>query len=60
MSYALLEAGPLQWPMASGQSQGKVRLYEDGVFPTPDGKAGFADTVYRPVAEPRCARNCAS
>ena len=56
MSYALLEAGPLQWPMASGQSQGKVRLYEDGVFPTPDGKARFANTVYRPVAEPRESR----
>ena len=56
MSYALLEATPLQWPMAAGQTEGKVRLYEDGVFPTPDGKARFANTVYRPVAEPRESR----
>jgi assimilatory nitrate reductase catalytic subunit len=56
MSYALLEAAPLQWPMASGQSQGKVRLYEDGIFPTADGRARFANTVYQPVAEPRESR----
>ncbi|MDB5943405.1 MAG: assimilatory nitrate reductase alpha subunit apoprotein [Ramlibacter sp.] len=56
MSYALLEAAPLQWPMAAGQSQGKARLYEDGVFPTPDGRARFANTVYKPVAEPRESR----
>ncbi len=35
---------------------GKARLYEDGVFPTPDGRARFAATPYRPVAEPREAR----
>ncbi|MEP6789906.1 MAG: molybdopterin-dependent oxidoreductase, partial [Ramlibacter sp.] len=56
MSYAMLELEPLQWPMASGQPQGKVRLYEDGVFPTPDGRARFANTVYQPVAEPRESR----
>jgi assimilatory nitrate reductase catalytic subunit len=56
MSYPLLEAGPLQWPMGQGQSQGKARLYEDGVFPTPDGKARFANTNYQPVAEPRESR----
>ena len=56
MSYATLEASPLQWPMPAGASQGKVRLYEDGVFPTPDGKARFANTVYKPVAEARESR----
>ena len=56
MSYALLEQSPLQWPMPAGQSAGKVRLYEDGVFPTPDGRARFANTVYQPVAEPRESR----
>jgi assimilatory nitrate reductase catalytic subunit len=56
MSYALLEQSPLQWPMPSGASQGKVRLYEDGIFPTADGKARFANTVYKPVAEPRESR----
>jgi assimilatory nitrate reductase catalytic subunit len=56
MRYALLEQSPLQWPMPEGQSSGKVRLYEDGRFPTPDGRARFADTVYQPVAEPRESR----
>jgi assimilatory nitrate reductase catalytic subunit len=56
MSYALLDAGPQQWPMREGESQGKARLYEDGVFPTADGKAKFANVPFRPVAEPRDAR----
>ncbi|WP_341905833.1 molybdopterin-dependent oxidoreductase [Polaromonas sp. YR568] len=56
MSYTLLEQAPLQWPMRSGETAGKVRLYEDGVFPTADGKARFANTVYKPVAEPRESR----
>jgi assimilatory nitrate reductase catalytic subunit len=59
MTYAKLEEAPLQWPMPEGArhgNQGKARLYEDGVFPTADGKASFANTVYRPVAEPRDAR----
>jgi len=41
---------------ALGRHLGKARLYEDGVFPTPDGRARFADTAYRPVAEPRESR----
>ena len=57
MSYSLLDqAGPLQWPMPAGQSQGLARLYRDGVFPTPDGRARFVHTAYQPVAEPRDAR----
>jgi assimilatory nitrate reductase catalytic subunit len=56
MSYALLEQRPLQWPMPAGQAEGKARLYEDGVFPTPDGKARFAGVGYKPVTEPREAR----
>ena len=56
MDYAQLEATPLQWPMPEGASAGKVRLYEDGVFPTPDGRARFANVAYKPVAEPREAR----
>jgi assimilatory nitrate reductase catalytic subunit len=35
---------------------GKARLYEDGLFPSADGKAKFANTVYQAVAEPREAR----
>jgi len=57
MSYDLLDAqGPQQWPMREGQTSGQARLYADGIFPTADGKAKFANTVYKPVAEPREAR----
>ena len=35
---------------------GKTRLYEDGVYPTDDGRARFVDTPYEKVAEPRDAR----
>ena len=56
MSYALLEATPLQWPMREDEVTGKARLYDDGIFPTPDGRARFAHVTYKPVAEPREAR----
>ncbi|HSV82943.1 MAG TPA: molybdopterin dinucleotide binding domain-containing protein, partial [Ramlibacter sp.] len=56
LSYPLIDAAPQQWPFPEGATEGKARLYEDGVFPTPDGKARFADVVYKPVAEPRESR----
>ncbi|MES2582688.1 MAG: molybdopterin-dependent oxidoreductase [Pseudomonadota bacterium] len=57
MSYAMLDArGAQQWPLPAGQTTGKVRLYEDGIFPTADGKAKFVNTEYKAVAEPREAR----
>ncbi len=56
MSYAMLEAAPQLWPLKEGEQRGKARLYEDGIFPTSDGKARFVTTVYKPVAEPRSAR----
>lgn len=56
MNYAMLDQAPQQWPLPEGASTGKARLYEDGVFPTADGKARFANTVYKPVAEPRESR----
>jgi len=56
MSYAMLEQAPQQWPLKEGETTGKLRLYEDGIFPTPDGKARFVNTVYQPVAEPRESR----
>ena len=56
MSYAMLEAAPQQWPLREGESAGKVRLYEDGIFPTADGRARFVNTIYKPVAEPRESR----
>jgi assimilatory nitrate reductase catalytic subunit len=57
LSYAQLEAAPQQWPFPTGATQGRARLYEDGVFATPDGRARFVDTAHRPLAEPRDARH---
>ena len=52
LSYALLERdGPQQWPYPEGASAGKVRLYEDGRFPTADGKARFVAIEHRPTAD---------
>ena len=56
MSYAMLDAAPQQWPLREGEAAGKVRLYEDGIFPTADGRAKFANTVYTPLAEQRESR----
>jgi assimilatory nitrate reductase catalytic subunit len=56
LSYALLDQAPQQWPFKAGDTQGKQRLYEDAIFPTPDGKAKFAAHAYKPVAEPRESR----
>ncbi|HZY19592.1 MAG TPA: molybdopterin-dependent oxidoreductase [Ramlibacter sp.] len=56
LSYGLLEQAPRQWPFPGGAADGRVRLYEDGVFPTPDGRARFAAVTYRPTAEARESR----
>ncbi len=57
LSYGLLEeAGPQQWPFPEGAQTGKVRLYEDRVFPTPSGKARFVATEHRSTAESPSAR----
>ncbi|HVE54911.1 MAG TPA: molybdopterin-dependent oxidoreductase, partial [Ramlibacter sp.] len=56
LSYALLEQAPQQWPFPEGATAGLERLYADGVFPTADGKARFADVTYQPLAEPRESR----
>ncbi len=57
LSYAMLETeGPQFWPLRQGETAGKARLYEDGIFPTADGKATFAALPYRPTAEPRESR----
>lgn len=56
LSYAQLDQAPQQWPLPAGAASGKARLYEDGVFPTADGRARFANVAYRPVAEPRESR----
>jgi assimilatory nitrate reductase catalytic subunit len=52
LSYEILETkGAQQWPFPSGAVEGKKRLYEDGIFPTANGKAKFVNTAYAPVAE---------
>ena len=52
LSYRLLdEIGPQQWPMPDGATHGKIRLYEDGHFPTPSGRARFANVAYQATAE---------
>ncbi len=57
LSWATLERdGPQQWPYAQGATGGKARLYEDGIFPTADGRAKFFTEAFKPVAEPCDAR----
>ena len=56
MSYAMLEEQAQQWPRPEGALMGKARLYADGVFPTADVRARFANTAYKGVAEPRESR----
>jgi assimilatory nitrate reductase catalytic subunit len=52
LSYGLLEReGPQQWPYPEGASGGRARLYTDGRFPTPSGRARFVATDYVPPAE---------
>ena len=52
LSYALLDAeGPQQWPFPEGVAKGKVRLYEDGRFPTADGKARFVAIEHAATAD---------
>jgi assimilatory nitrate reductase catalytic subunit len=52
LSYALLERdGPQQWPYPERALAGRARLYSDGVFPTPSGRARFVTTDYVPPAE---------
>ena len=41
---------------AQGHDIGKARLYEDGIFPTADGRARFAAHAWQPTAEQRESR----
>lgn len=57
LSWRLLqERGPQQWPLPEGATAGRARLYEDGVFPTADGRARFAAHAWQPLAEPPVSR----
>ncbi len=52
LSYAVLERdGPQQWPYPEGAKAGQTRLYAEGIFPTPSGRARFIATEYQPPAE---------
>lgn len=53
LSWARLERdGPQQWPLPEGARSGTTRLYADGRFATPDGRARFAAAPPRAPAEP--------
>ncbi len=57
LSYAILERdGPQYWPYPTGATQGKPRLYEDGIYPTATGRARFVSNPYRAPADPTDAR----
>jgi len=58
LSYDTLDRlGPQPWPMPEGQTRGRARLYADARFPTPSGRARFADLAWEPPAEPTDARH---
>jgi assimilatory nitrate reductase catalytic subunit len=58
LSYALLnENGPQQWPFKQGWEQGAARLYANGIFQKPDGKAQFVNATYKPQADKTDARH---
>ena len=47
LDYARLERdGPQQWPYPEQAEQGSKRLYQDGVFPTANGRAQFVPTPF--------------
>ncbi|MBM4225627.1 MAG: nitrate reductase, partial [Gammaproteobacteria bacterium] len=44
--------GPVQWPLAEGTAPAATtRLYEDGTFPTADGRAKFVCAEWEPFPE---------
>jgi anaerobic selenocysteine-containing dehydrogenase len=52
VDYARLRAaGGVQWPYAAGTLTGAERLFADGVFATPDGRARFIVPEYRAPAD---------
>lgn len=54
-SYAQIDAaGGIQWPFPAGTSdvEPERRLFSDGRFPTPDGRARFVCDDPRPLPEP--------
>jgi anaerobic selenocysteine-containing dehydrogenase len=57
VSHARLRAeGPLQWPVPAPGHPGTPRLYADGRFATPSGRARFVAVDHDPPVEPPDAR----
>jgi len=52
----LRDQGPLQWPVPSATHPGTERLYGDGRFPTPDGRARFILVEHAEPLEPADAQ----
>jgi anaerobic selenocysteine-containing dehydrogenase len=53
LTHARLAAeGPLQWPVPGPTHPGTARLYTDGRFPTPDGRARFVPVEHAEPVEP--------
>lgn len=58
LSYQILgNQGPQQWPFKTGETTGQARLYTDGVFQKPNGKAQFHNAVYKGTADKTDARH---
>jgi nitrite reductase (NADH) large subunit len=55
MTAERLDAAPLQWPCPAPDHAGTARLYADGVFRTPSGRARFVVPRGLAVAEPPSA-----
>nr|MBF0681472.1 molybdopterin-dependent oxidoreductase [Pseudomonas sp.] len=52
LSYGLIEErGPQQWPFPDAGSKGTPRLYQDGIFPTADGRARFVAESFQAPTE---------
>ncbi len=41
---------PVRWPLPAGATESAGRLFAQGGFPTPDGRARFVPTTWRPLA----------
>jgi assimilatory nitrate reductase catalytic subunit len=58
LSYNILDKdGPQQWPFATGSTEGKSRLYTDGIFAKEGGKAKFFNATYKPTKDKTSARH---
>jgi predicted molibdopterin-dependent oxidoreductase YjgC len=51
ISHMRLRAGPIQWPCPDTAHPGTARLYADGRFATPDGRARFRPAEFAPPGE---------